>query len=549
MTIKLNSTQLEDVVAQTYSAIARPDRVIELLGAVSRFPERSADSTNALETHLANAASIIDQMYPLNADDLAALDTQGDRVPDSDLAMDALQRVVHVNSAVLADPAFIPGQFLPEWALDGVGRGVPERECLPRNETPRLVRLHCSEDDADGSWFMVRREELDEGLRFHFFAVRMQWDDRHGLSFQEALSLSDVETMLLRHLVRGGTLRGFADRRDRSLGTVRNQMKVLQRKLGVRSKEEVLLLYAGFASTMDGSVNRTSPAPHECTNLLHSDDGSIAWEEMGDPQGRPVVFFHPLEGALMPNRAERAFRQHGLRIIAPWRPFHGDTSGEGFGQDGIESFAAKVSGLLEHLGVSRATAFATQAGAPYMMACIKRSPTIFDRAIGAGAFLPIGTESEMGLIPASHRMSIRAVRTAPAIARMYQRGMLAAIGSGSFHRFVEDFYDGYERELDAVRHPELLSVFRRAASYSIASTLDGPIDTMQFWASDWSELFSDIKVPLSLVYGTHDANMPRVLVEAVSARLGLRCASFVENAGSFLLMDSPEAVARLLSER
>ena len=27
----------------------------------------------------------------------------------------------------------------------------------------------------------------------------------------------------------------------------------------------------------------------------------------------------------------------------------------------------------------------------------------------------------------------------------------------------------------------------------------------QFWASDWSELFSDIKVPLSLVYGTHDA--------------------------------------------
>ena len=128
-------------------------------------------------------------------------------------------------------------------------------------------------------------------------------------------------------------------------------------------------------------------------------------------------------------------------------------------------------------------------------------------------------------------------------------GMLAAIGSGSFHRFVEDFYDGYQRELDAVRHPELLSVFRRAASYSITSTLDGPIDTMQFWASDWSELFADIEVPLSLIYGTHDANMPRALVEAVSARLGLRRASFIENAGSFLLMDSPEAVARLLSER
>ena len=105
MSSKLNSTELEDVVAQTYSAIARPDRVIELLGAVSRFPERSVDDTGALETHLANAASIIDQMYPHNADDLAALDTQGDRVPDSDLAMDALQRVVHVNSAVLADPA------------------------------------------------------------------------------------------------------------------------------------------------------------------------------------------------------------------------------------------------------------------------------------------------------------------------------------------------------------------------------------------------------------------------------------------------------------
>ena len=540
-----HSAGIEDIVAQTYAAIARPDSVIELLGTLGK---ESRGQSGAIETHLANAADIIDQVYPLSVEDLALLDTRPGSDFDCDLAIDSAFRVLHSNSALLGETRFVPGEFLPEWALDNVARGSAERDRIPRDGQPGLVRLHCREDDEDGSWFVVRRV-ADEGGReqIRFFALRMQWDDAHGVAFQDALGLSDVETMMLRHLVRGGTLRSFADGRGRSLGTVRNQMKVLQRKLAVRSKEEVLLLYAGFVGTLESNAARTLPAQHVCAHVTPTRTGSLAWEELGDPNGKPVVFFHPLEGALLPNSAERAFRQQGLRILAPWRPYHGDTTGSGFGLEGMEEFARDIDEWLAKLGIEQADCFATQAGAPYMAAALRFAPRRFSRAFGFGAFLPIGNEAEMALIPMSHRLSIRAVRASPAFARMYQRGMLASVGKGNLTRFVENFYEGHERELAAVRHPEVLSVMRRSASYALSNSIDGAIDTMQSWASDWSPLLASKEVPLRLFYGREDANMGPVLVEAIARRLDLPEPEFVDDAGSFLLIDAPQKLAEILS--
>ena len=545
MTDNKHSAGIEDIVAQTYAAIARPDSVIELLGTLGK---ESRGQSGAIETHLANAADIIDQVYPLSVEDLALLDTRPGSDFDCDLAIDSAFRVLHSNSALLGETRFVPGEFLPEWALDNVARGSAERDRIPRDGQPGLVRLHCREDDEDGSWFVVRRV-ADEGGReqIRFFALRMQWDDAHGVAFQDALGLSDVETMMLRHLVRGGTLRSFADGRGRSLGTVRNQMKVLQRKLAVRSKEEVLLLYAGFVGTLESNAARTLPAQHVCAHVTPTRTGSLAWEELGDPNGKPVVFFHPLEGALLPNSAERAFRQQGLRILAPWRPYHGDTTGSGFGLEGMEEFARDIDEWLAKLGIEQADCFATQAGAPYMAAALRFAPRRFSRAFGFGAFLPIGNEAEMALIPMSHRLSIRAVRASPAFARMYQRGMLASVGKGNLTRFVENFYEGHERELAAVRHPEVLSVMRRSASYALSNSIDGAIDTMQSWASDWSPLLASKEVPLRLFYGREDANMGPVLVEAIARRLDLPEPEFVDDAGSFLLIDAPQKLAEILS--
>ena len=546
MTSILGPADIEEIVAQAYSAIASPEGVIELLGPVSSFASSGADGAGALEIHFENAAGILDKVYPFTPADLAQLKDQEPGAYDSDLTIDAHCRILHVDSAILPDPAFRPGRYLPDWALLGNGAGGSDRHGLPNGDTPGLVRIQNREDDFEGTWFMVRRNGAKPSCRYDFFTVRMQWSDEHGLSFQDALNLSDVETMLLRHLVRGGSLRSFADARNRSIGTVRNQMKVLQRKLSVRSKEEVLLLYAGFVSTLEESARRANSAAHECLNILQTEAGRIAWEEMGDPTGKPVVFFHPLEGALLPRSANRAFADAGLRVIAPWRPFYGDSTGRGFGVPGLTHFADNVRCLMKHLDIAHACGFASQAGAPYMFAAARAAPDLFSHLVGAGAFLPLSGEQELALVPASHRLSINAVRTAPTFARIYQRGMLASIGKGSFQRFVDNFYEGHERELAAVRHPELLAVFRKSATYALANTIDGAIDTMQTWAGDWSGLLVDRAVPLTLIYGSHDANMPGPLVAAVSDRLALPGPRTIANAGSFLLMDAPEALAKAI---
>jgi|GEM_PF-1666904 len=546
MTRHSNSTEIEAIVAQAYAAIASPEGVIELLGPISRFASAGAEGASALEVHLENAADIIDRVYPLTPDDLADLTVRQPGEYDSDLTIDAQRRILHVADGLFSDSGFARGRFLPAWALSQPGDAGADGKALPTGDSPGLVQIADGQDDPHGSWFMVRRRHRDAGVHFDFFALRMQWNDEHGLSFQEALRLSDVETMLLRHLVRGGSLRSFAEARQRSIGTVRNQMKVLQRKLAVRSKEEVLLLYAGFVGTLEESSKRQNSAAHVCAHELATPTGPIAWEEMGDPAGKPVIFFHPLEGALLPKTANAVFERAGLRIIAPWRPFYGDTRGHGFGLSGLPHFAQNVRALLDQLQLDRVTGFATQAGAPYMFACAKASPARFERIVGAGAFLPVSGEEEMAMIPLSHRLSIAAVRSAPTFARMYQRGMRASIGKGSFHRFIDNFYAGHERELAAVRSPELQSAFLRSATYALTGTIDGLIDTMQTWASDWSDLLVDRNVALTLIYGSHDANMPPKLVAAASKRLSLPDAIEIEDAGSFLLVDAPDRLADVL---
>ena len=65
-----------------------------------------------------------------------------------------------------------------------------------------------------------------------------------------------------------------------------------------------------------------APAPpSEPRFWTRPDGGTLAWDEYGDPQGRPVFYFHGwpssrLQGSLLHGPALR----HGLRVICPDRP-------------------------------------------------------------------------------------------------------------------------------------------------------------------------------------------------------------------------------------
>ncbi|GAA4051048.1 alpha/beta hydrolase [Parerythrobacter jejuensis] len=545
---------LEAIVARAYAAVTRPGVFVDILQDLSEFEKSAGEIGENTGLHFANAADIIDNVYPNDRVDHNLLDTQKADHLDCDLALDSSLRVVHRNSAIFYPAGFPENRDIPDWLFE------PGQESEDRGRLAALFKdesggddfggfyhLYTSEDDEKGWWFTARLDRTQEEPRITFDAVRLRWSERSGKAFSEALRLTETETSLVRHMVGGGTLRQFAEARSRSLGTVRNQMKALQRKLSVNSKEELLLLYAGFLHSLELPVERPGVEPHRCNRHFEGPEGeTIAWEEHGDPAGVPVLFFHPIEGALLTPEVANAARRMSLRIIAPWRPHHGGTTAKAHGLKAADEFADRLPAFLDHLGVSRCAAMTTHAGAPYMLAFAKRQPDRVSIAVGIGSFLPLYDAESMASLRPAHRRQIRLVRLAPTFAKVYQRAMLATIGTGEFHRFVEEFYQGCDRELRAIQKPSMVRMLRSSATYVVRGRFVGTAETMITWAADWSASCRDVPVPVHMLYGREDSTISSEEAIRSCRNFGFNAPEFVADAGSFLLQDQAEiALARV----
>ncbi|AWW73987.1 hypothetical protein CD351_06050 [Erythrobacter sp. KY5] len=538
------SEALQAVVAKAYAAVAEPQSFVPLLNDLIEADAQMGGIGEAADMHFANAEAIFDKVYPLDEADYSSMLTHLETSLECDLAIDSKLRVITVNERVF-ETGVEAESFAPEWLFDPARIKVEQARLRKAavGDDRIFLRLFTDPEDEAGRWFSAYRVPYSGVHIIALQAVRLRWDEKSAEAFQRAFALTETEVALTKHLVRGGSTREFAELRGRSVGTVRNQLKALQRKLAINSKEQLLLLYAGFIHSLDPPHEGDMEFEHEC-NFLYADPQGrlIAWEEHGDPKGKPVLFFHALEGPLFTPQVSEAARAAGLRIIAPWRPFYGETTGEKQGPQSPLLFADRLTDFLDHLGVDKCVALGTQAGTPFLAAFAQKHPERLHRAIAAGPFLPIVDSDDYRFLTTRQRTHFKISRVAPAFARVYMRAMLASMGTGEFYKFVEDYYDSCSRESATVQRPEVVRNFRKAANYVLPRGKMGPGDTMLNWSAQWGGLLEGLGDRLTLLLGDEDANTPTEFARLSAKRFGLSEPVIIEDAGSFLIEDQPEAV-------
>ncbi len=543
---------MQAIVARAYAAIAKPETLVDLIHILTDAEDDLLDRPEQAEIHFGNAASILGRVYPLSASEAGVLNTAENSAYAGDLILDGDLRVLGHSDLVFDDSMPETGVYAPDWLFSPVTRNADRKrlKAFGPADDGTFIRLFTGPQDDAGRWFVAQllagHDDAQAVLALN--AVRLRWSVETGAAFRKALQLTDTEIALVEHIVTGGKVRDFAEQRGRSIGTARNQLKTLQRKLSINSQEQLLLLYAGFVHSLESPDHGANVAAHKCDNIFEDGDGqTIAWEEFGDPEGKPVLFFHALEGALVTPQVSQAAARSGLRIVAPWRSHFGDTSGlqSGSAFERTRNFAARLPAFLDHLEIDRVVALGTQAGMPYMMAMAQAHPERLHGVIGAGPFLPVAGK-DFRYLAKSHRAQMRIARIAPSFVRIYQRAMLATMGTGEFYRFVEEYYQDCPRELEAVRRPEMLDVFRRAATYAMRAEFEGTIDTMLTWSADWRELCRDIAVPVHMMVGAQDANCDPEFATLSCKRYGWPAAEIVDDAGSFLINDrTAQVMARI----
>ncbi len=186
-------------------------------------------------------------------------------------------------------------------------------------------------------------------------------------SLRDSFGLTPAEIRLAARLRDGKTLKDAADELDVSINTVRNQLRAVFDKMGLKRQSDLVRALSELAQVAGAIEARPLVAPPSDAppglSLRLPDGRSLAYRDYGDPAGHAVLFFHEgLGSSLMIPGADPLCRELGLRLISIERP--------GFGQSdphpnySFDAVAEDVAVLCDGLGLSEVSLCAVLSGAP-----------------------------------------------------------------------------------------------------------------------------------------------------------------------------------------
>jgi len=140
--------------------------------------------------------------------------------------------------------------------------------------------------------------------------------------------------------------------------------------------------------------------PPEAPRFWETGDGRLlAWNEYGDPAGRPMFYYHGWPSSRLQARLlHHLARERGLRVLALDRPGMGHSTHEP-GRT-LKSWPALVAAFADAQGIGRFAQLGVSGGGPYVLACAAVLPErVTASAVLCGA-VPLWNADRKGLHPA-----------------------------------------------------------------------------------------------------------------------------------------------------
>lgn len=235
------------------------------------------------------------------------------------------------------------------------------------------------------------------------------------------------------------------------------------------------------------------------THVL-GDGRTLAYDEHGDPGGRPVFWLHGapscrLEAIAAGSWGERA----GVRWIAPDRPGLGGSSLRRGG--GALDVASDIAALADALGLARFAVFGGSGGGPYALACAAALAPRLDAVVCSA---PGGVAAEAPAVAGwVDRLASALARHAPLLLHAYFRvmGLAAAVPSAVLSAAAV----GVEAPL--VRAAVRTGLGRALLRETFRQGTQGAVDDFRR-LGDFGFRLGAIGTPVLFVQGTRDPFVP-----------------------------------------
>ena len=263
------------------------------------------------------------------------------------------------------------------------------------------------------------------------------------------------------------------------------------------------------------------------------DSRTITYAEYGDPNGKPVFYFHGQSGSrLEPAMLDaNVFGKAGIRLIACDRPGMGGSdfqSGRGFSHWSVDIVALADSLRLGKFGV-----FGVSGGGGYVSACARWIPDRLTAAVIVSGAGQMDAPDTRACLPVMNRLMWGlAARSARLI------GLLLTLTIPKAQVDISKVRKQMMRSLPPVEavvfeKPGRLEAFMASGAESMRHGIHGIAWDTHICARPWDFRLEEIRFPVRLLHGEADLNVPVGIARKVRAAIPGCQATFYPGEGHF----------------
>jgi pimeloyl-ACP methyl ester carboxylesterase len=244
------------------------------------------------------------------------------------------------------------------------------------------------------------------------------------------------------------------------------------------------------------------------TQVIRLRDGRrLAYTELGEPNGVPIVHQHGMPGSRLDHQAEPEFyRSLGVRVITPDRPGYGLS--DPHPRRRLLDWPSDVAELADSLGISRFGITGLSGGGIYALACAAAISHRVTDVVVTGCPGPMQRPGALAEMRFMTRAGVWLGSHAP---WLLESG--AALLTGLVRRFPRFFVDHFNDGIPPADRRWLFAPqVNRGAVDNLREALRpgawGYVQDIRVLARPWGFVLEDIRVPVHLWHGDEDRVIP-----------------------------------------
>ncbi|MDV3504658.1 alpha/beta hydrolase [Marinobacter sp. M-5] len=355
--------------------------------------------------------------------------------------------------------------------------------------------------------------------------------------------LSEAEASLTRHLIDGWSLSKMAAHRGVSEHTVRSQFKSIFRKTDTnRQADLVSLILSGLApigNSLPTVADRSGSGPAQDESgtryFVTADGRTLSYCQYGDPDGRPIVFFHSVRGSRLevPGSLDVLYRLK-LRLIVPDRPGYGRS--DALEDRTTDDLARDVAALADHLELDRFLLLGYSLGGFLALHCAAHLGERVERLGLVSALAPPQTDPGGRPLKGLFRLAVTLADKAPSLAERILNQMARSILRNPAKHLGSDA----DRQLLA--NPQTRHQYARAMAESCSRGSGGFVEDLKAVART-PELSPDqLALPVYLWHGQLDGQVSVRQAICLDEWLTNSELTLLPDGGHFFIYDRWEAI-------